>query len=444
MSTMRYAYNVHGKAIDAWELSTGYIRSDTYKCIYCGKHLHFVSESDRCKPFFRHRNDDSCIENNYYSRQQKEQDVRDIICNRKSQFHLQWQNLFPQDCVEVKFEGKIADICIDLPKEWQILQGQKALLSAPSLNKLFIEVQHSSISKEEVKRRVSTYISDTSSLLWIIDISSCVFHIDHIVLLNNEHYRLRFPKEQPSSLRHLLNIYYQRYSSGLPWIMLDYRKQLYLIKRIPKLDCQFLEVHIIKWDEFLSSFDDIVSLNKYDREDVTQSINTMNYKAFIMSLDDIQVQNEVNRIITILENTPFSEIQCIVNQIYCYISNITNKSKVIYKMLNLWLDKYKKMHFSEEMTFGKYQYEPLWKLSDYYVEWVVHNCTRMEQNMREKFETLACLNKKGLYESFMESDDYYADDLLDELNYFARTYTCYKIESPKIELKGYSFIENNN
>lgn len=440
---MRYAYNIHKKEIDAWELSAGYIRSDTYKCIYCGKHLHFVSESDRCKPFFRHRNDESCIENNYYSRQQKEQDVRDIISNRKSQFHLQWQKLFPQNCIEVKFQEKIADICINLLKEWQICQGQKPLLSAPSSIKLFIEVQHSSISNEEVERRVSTYITDTSSLLWIIDISSCIFHVDHIVLLNTEHYRLRFPKEQPPCLRHLLNIYYERYSSGMPWIMLDCRKQLFLIKRIPKIDCQFLEVHVIKWDDFLSSFDDIVSLNKYDREDIIQSINTMNYRDFIISLDDIQVQNEVNRIVTILENTPFSEIQHRVNNIYCYLSNITNKSKVIYKMLNLWLDKCKRIHFSESMSFGKYQGEPLWKLCDYYVEWVVTNCKRMEQNMQEKFETLACLNKKGLYESFMESEDYYADDMLDELSYFARKYTCYKRESPKIELKGYSFIEND-
>ena len=75
MSSMRYAYNAHEKEVDAWDLSTGYIRSDTYKCIHCGKHVCFVSESYRCKPFFRHRNDESCIDNNYYSRQQKEQDV---------------------------------------------------------------------------------------------------------------------------------------------------------------------------------------------------------------------------------------------------------------------------------------------------------------------------------------------------------------------------------
>jgi uncharacterized protein (DUF3820 family) len=437
---MRYAYNAVGKEIDACELSsTGYIRSDTYKCIYCGKHLHFVSESDRCKPHFRHRNDESCIEHYYFNRQQKEQDICDIISNRKSHFHIQWQNLFPKECVEVKFQGKIADVRINLYKEWQL----KTLLTSPSSNKLFIEVQHSSISKEEVERRVSTYITDTSSLLWIIDISSCLFHIDHIVLLDSEHYRLRFPKEQPSCLRHLLNLYYQRYVSYIPWVILDSQKQLFLIKRIPKLDCQFLEVYIIKWEDLVDSFNNVVVLNKRERTDVVQSNCTLNYKDYIISLDVIQAQNEVNRIVEILENTPFTEIQDMIDDIYCYLSTVTNKSKIIYKMLNLWLDKYKTLHFSEPMSFGKYQGEPLKNLSDNYIDWVINNCKRMEQSIQDKLKTLQNINKKWLYEKFLNSDKYdhdedYHDMLLMILDSFARTYNYYKIE----KLTGYCFIDN--
>jgi hypothetical protein len=440
---MQYAYNAHEKEVDAWELSAGYIRSDTYKCIYCGKYVHFVSESDRCKPFFRHRTDESCIENSYYYRQQKDQDVRDIICNRKSDFHLQWQNMFPQDCVEIKFQDKRTDVCIELCKEWQILQGQKVLLNAPSSSKLFIEIQHSSISIEEVKRRVSTYITDTSSLLWIIDISSCIIHIDHIVSLNTEHYRLRFPKNQPSCLRHLLSLHYQRYSSGMPWVILDYKKQLFLIKRIPKLDCQFLEVYMIKWEEFINSFNDIVILNNYAKTDVILSTNTMHYRDYIISLDDVKVQNEVNRVVTILEHTPFSEIQHKVNDIYCYLSNITNKSKVIYKMLNLWLEKYKKIYFAESMSFGKYEGEPLWTLSDNYINWVLENCKMLDENFQEKLEILESINKKWIYESYFCNDDYNTEYLLEKLSYFSRTYRCYEIDHPEIKFQGYSFIENN-
>lgn len=37
--------------------------------------------------------------------------------------------------------------------------------------------------------------------------------------------------------------------------------------------------------------------------------------------------------------------------------------------------------------------------------------------------------------------DYYADQLLDQLHYFARTYKYYR--SLNIELKGYSFMESD-
>jgi uncharacterized protein (DUF3820 family) len=440
---MQYAYNAHDKEIDAWELSTGYIRSDTYKCIHCGKHVSFVSESDRCKPFFRHRNDESCIGNSCYSRQQKEQDVHDIICNRKSDFHLQWQNIFPQDCVEVKYKDKRADVCIDLCEEWQIRQGQNVLLNAPPLSKLFIEIQHSSISNEEVKHRVSIYITDTASLLWIIDISSCLIHIEHIVLLNTEHYRLRFPKHQPSCLRHLLNLHYQRYTCGTPWVILDYKKQLFLIKRIPKLDCQFLEVHMLKLEEFINSFNDIVILNNYLRVDVVQSTNTIDYKNYIISLEDIRVQNEVNKVIAILENTPFGEIQHLIDDIYCYLSKITNKSKIIYKMLNVWLDKYKKIHFSEPMSFGKYKGGPLWSLSDNYINWVLENCKRIDENIQDKLEIIKSINKQWLYECFFYNNDCNADYLLEKFSYFSRAYKCYEIEHHKIKLQEYSFIEDS-
>jgi uncharacterized protein (DUF3820 family) len=195
---------------------------------------------------------------------------------------------------------------------------------------------------------------------------------------------------------------------------------------------------MIKWEEFINSFNDIVILNNYAKTDVILSTNTMHYRDYIISLDDVKVQNEVNRVVTILEHTPFSEIQHKVNDIYCYLSNITNKSKVIYKMLNLWLDKYKKIYFAEPMNFGKYEGERLWTLSDNYINWVLENCKRIDENIQEKLEVLESINKKWIYESYFCNDDYNVEYLLEKLSYFSRTYMCH----PKIKLQGYSFIEN--
>lgn len=425
MATMRYAYNKSGKEVDACELSIGYLRSDTYKCVYCGKDLHFVSESDRCKPFFRHHNDQSCVDTNSCYRQQKERDVSDIISNWKSTFHKQWQELFPKHCTEVKFGGKIADVCIDCNDEWQLVHDDKGLFSVPSSQKLFIEIQHSPMSKEEVKRRVSTYITNTSSLLWVIDISSCLFHIEHIIMLNSQHYRLRFPKDQPSCLRNLLNLYYEKWSCGVPWIMLDSKKHLFVIKKIPKPDCQFLEVYVITWREFIDSFQDMVDLTESTRVDVELSAAQFNYREYVVTLDDVSCQNEVDRVVSILEHTPFSEIQEYVLNIYGYVGYITKSSMIIYKMLNLWLEKYKKMYFAETIPFGKYEGTPIWRLPEHYVEWVTNNCNRIDHCLLQKLEELTCLSKSALY-SYYKHDDFdnykyiyeIFEEMTDQLDYF--------------------------
>ena len=85
---MQYAILQSGREVHVFDITNGSLRSNNYNCICCGNTVTYVNGSYRSKPYFRHKNEESCIEYSMYSNNAKHANNR--IENRKSEFHQNW------------------------------------------------------------------------------------------------------------------------------------------------------------------------------------------------------------------------------------------------------------------------------------------------------------------------------------------------------------------
>ena len=111
----------------------------TYYCPICHEKLTVKKKGKGKAPHFAHKPDSDCT------------DWGDM-----SEWHLSWQEKFPEECREVVLEKNgerhRADVCIK------------------DMN-LVIEFQHSPISNEEFSKRNCFYISCGYQLVWVFDVT---------------------------------------------------------------------------------------------------------------------------------------------------------------------------------------------------------------------------------------------------------------------------------
>lgn len=131
---MRLARNSEGSIIKCQDIENGIVRSNEYYCNKCDNKVYYVSGSERNCSHFRHEQDKSCI---YYNNQCKNDCFESNIM---SEFHRNWQEIFPNENIEYKItknnKKHYADIYISSHTIFNICD-----IFETSKNNIVIEIQ---------------------------------------------------------------------------------------------------------------------------------------------------------------------------------------------------------------------------------------------------------------------------------------------------------------
>ena len=394
---MRLVKNKDGYIIKCQDIENGIVKSNDYYCSRCNKTAIFVSSSHRNSSYFRHKNEelDDCYNYNKFNNDYFESNIM-------SEFHKNWQEIFPNENIEYKIEKKIKNIFADI-----YISNNTAFdicnIFETSKPTLIIEIQNSAISNETLKERNDFYIDDNTNLLWIFNIKDkCV--IEKIVLFNETIIRIRlFGKHYFTELFKI---------NEKPIVLLDNGGLfLYLVINKPDYDIDFIEVKKISRNIFLQELSNIINKEIKNISDTTNNkIKVYDYENSIINIKNTSNENKdkLRYIFYMLEKIPFKffntsfEDLLIFKEWYCndccfwnYLNNkncykcknskpfsiddligilsiISNKSDIIRELFIRFIEKNKK-EIKTIINFGKYKNEKLIDLPINYLEWLLEN-----------------------------------------------------------------------
>ena len=394
---MRIAKNKNNIIIKCQDIENGIVKSNEYYCIKCNNILYFVSESDRNCSYFRHKNN-----NNYYCDYYKNnENYKNSYENTMSEFHRNWQEIFPNENIEYKIVIDniihFADIFITYYNTFNICDIFK-------INKknVIIEIQYSPIDYNTLYEREKHYITSDNNLLWIFDIKD-KFEIEKLILFNKTTLKLRLKGKH--YFTEIFNF------NKNPNILLDGGGlYLYQIINIPVYDKELLEVKQISRKIFLKEISYIVSKDIINISNISKNkIKVYDYENTIINIKNISNENKdkLRYIFYVLENIPFSILKNMFDEYnkkkerwycdncefdnnywnvnYCFkckFSKSFNMYDLIYilallsknneKILNLltrFIDK--NIIFNKnKIKFGKYKGELLVNISEDYLRWL--------------------------------------------------------------------------
>jgi len=366
-------------------LASGLARGMVFECPCCGKSLGFVAH--RVTPHFRHKAYESCIEDkNDIERIHRE--CESVIKNKMSSFHKDWQSIFPSDIQEVRIKNKkngsthIADIVICKEDESKnhtkinFVDDKNCQLLKAQTKKLFIEIQHSSLSQHQVEKRESCYREKESSsdesvsdLLWIIDISETGYTQSNIDTLDMSYTKFAFTSKHSIALSNIIASYESRSEIDRPNILLDPGgKLLYFLHIIPRQNVEFVKTSPISKSKFFEQLKEYVPLVESNLECVSKPfvnksashIYSNNYRHAIEKIPSMSMERKmiINDLCNVLESVPLPIIreyhflisvyekeyefeheyyQTCIEMLICWMGIISARDKNISDCMQKWL-----------------------------------------------------------------------------------------------------------
>ena len=233
---MKFVINSDGIWVSIEEINLGTHRSSVYQCPDCGERAIYVSASSRSVAHFKHEAYTSCTHDD----SNVSSEVRD---NKMSNFHRNWQKMFPRECLERRIGNNRADIYLESEKKFNL--GNQMFKDFEPKN-LVIEIQNSKISYTDLVQRQNVYkcIELERQLLWIFNLEKCQIQIGRVK--GKEELVLKF-KGGDASFMDLLNI-----ENTKAYILLDNGgTNLYYVSNKPKCDKEFIEVTIVDRIQFV-------------------------------------------------------------------------------------------------------------------------------------------------------------------------------------------------
>jgi competence CoiA-like predicted nuclease len=410
---MRLARNSEGYLIKCQDIENGVVKSNEYYCNKCDNIVFYISGSERTCSHFRHQKDKSCI---YYSNQFGDDNFEE---NNMSEFHRNWQEIFPNENIEYKIEKNnkkhYADIYISHHNRFNICD-----IFQENKNNVVIEVQYSAISYYTLYEREKHYVSDNTNLLWIFNVKDKC-EVERVILFSDTIYRLRLNGKhyftELFKINKTLNILLD--NGGL---------YLYLIVNIPEYDKELLQVKKISRKVFLQRISNIIGKEiKHVCDTSNNKVKVYDYESTIMNMQNISNKNkdQLRYIFYILESIPFNYFNdkfdeyefnheydgkwrcdnCDFNNYWsnhrCYkckyskyfnidellsiLSVISNKNQNIIDIFTRFIEK-NKPYINTKMTFGKYSGDKLVDIPTKYLLW-------LKENRDDKFcKCSTCLN----------------------------------------------------
>jgi len=470
---MRLAQNNEGNLIKCQDIENGIIKSNEYYCNKCNNIVFFVSKSERNCSYFKHKNN-SCIyyiskDNNYYEE------------NIMSKFHMNWQEMFPNENIEYKIEknNKIhyADIYISNDNVFNIFN-----IFEKNKNNLIIEIQYSAISYDTLYERETFYVSNNTNLLWIFDIKNKC-EIEKIVLFKETIYKIRLNSKHYFTELFKIN--------NNPNILLDNGGlNLFLIINNPCYDKDLLIVKKINKSLFLNELSKILNKKLIHNFDTSNNkINLYDYESIINKCN--QNKNELRYIFYILETIPFCELNDMFdeydilkcnydfkwscnncsfknywNKNNCYkckyskpfniddlisiLSILSNKNKSIINLFVNFIEK-NKTKIKSKLNFGKYSNYKLVDIPIDYLKWLCDN--KNDKYCKcHKNNDYFCINCK-LYEDIYYILRYSKENIInkfmsiidcDNIRYFDYTITDFVDNYNKCNNKKNTFFNDIN
>jgi len=374
------------KAIDIEDVA----KSGKYNCVCCNERMVFVNKSDIRNCHFRHYPKSKCISN--IDKTYNE--------NKKSNFHYDWQKIFPKQNIEICFNEDdnkhIADIYLE-----------------NNNNKLVIEIQHSPISEINIKERTDFYTKHNRKLLWIFDIKN-----------SSQISKVKTHDRDICIIKFIKKIYFTSITPDM--LLLDTGDEyLYKINDIIDADKEQITVsNIIKKDIFIENLkkDYDVNINNnlifsnpdieyYDFEKIISNCNVDN-----VSKDKLQI------ICSLISKNRFLYFN--FKLLISSLSTLSNKNIELCNLLFLWF-KNKFYKFNLPVKFGKYEgenYDDITdiKIKNWYAENLNCDCSKKYENKKcNKCDLLTNCNIESL--SFF----YNKTDIINNLDIYKSTVELY-------------------
>ena len=413
--SMKQATFESGQVVSANDLSYGMLRSNKYFCLFCGNNVSYISSTSNKVAHFRHRPDESCI--NEYSQKDIDEQTELRAANIKSTFHKSWQAMFGSKQTEVHIQQgnklHIADIHLTFgayPLQIKLDNGED-LFQEPVHN-LVIEIQHSIILACDAKHRDSFY-NINNKLLWIFDISHILHQVDQITTLTQDIVRILFPREQHKGLVNVL----QNCVKSI--VLVDTGKYLFHVKKA-NIDVGFMNVAPLSKASFLEQLYSWGALeikrchDLFTYEYILDIANARNYKEFIEALDE-NYQSRINGMFNMMEDMPISYFRNIcktlkydggyVHMIATWLGYISDHHVLVFKMFMKWINHTKETYYKERLTFGRYQGSPLCDIPNSYLAWLLkEEVLESDLLLKEKVVELVGMNCAAASKPFYDKN----------------------------------------
>lgn len=350
------------------DIVLGITLSKDYYCLKCENRMAYVKEHKNngrvIFPHFRHLNDknkeiDDC---EYYSKQNySSEDKKNDIKNKKSGYHMFWQNLFEVSNLEYKIlENKklhYADIYLE-KDEIKINDEQGNSIFKINPKKLVIEIQHSKITLEVLKERTNFYKNsdEKRELIWIFDLENkCKIY--KIKLFNEVKYRIKLLDPHTHSFTQIYNTNEIKESI----IILDNgNDDIYLVKEQPTLDKDYLEVNKISKNHFLEEINKNIELNK----DYLKKMNDLKKEKYILfdyetPINELNIRDDKKNILRhifyVMENIQYYILKdTLLEMLYAYLMYYSNNNKKVWELFKNYVLENIPM-YNDEIDFGIYK-----------------------------------------------------------------------------------------
>lgn len=413
---MRIAKNSNDNIIKCQDIENGIIKSNEYFCTKCNNVLFFVSSSERNCSYFRHKNNEECV---YYVNNKNYKKYQE---NVMSDFHRNWQEIFPNENIEYKITrdnvNHYADIYISKNSSFNICD-----IFNINKGKLVIEIQNSPIDYITLQERDKHYITSDTNLLWIFNIKD-KFILEKIILFDETVYKLRL-----TGKHYFTEIF--KFNKN-PNILLDGGGiYLYQITNIPDYDKELLQIKRISRKVFLEEISDILSKEILNISPIIKTkCKIYDYENTIIRIGNISNESidKLRYIFYVLENVPFCVLKDMFNKHIekCYINDerwlcnncnfdnnywnvdncfkckyqkpfnmynliyitslLSNRNVKILDLLINFFDK-NKVSINTKINFGKYNGESLENIPIEYLRWLLDNnnkyCTCKKNKCKE-------------------------------------------------------------
>lgn len=358
-----------GKIFHINDFESGARPYGDFECLNCEEKIIYVSQSYRNRSHFRHISGQECLNpNNIHN-------YRNTIENKMSEFHRNWQSVFPSKLIEYKIERSNikhrADIHFSSENQFNILD-----LFAEPVKNCTIEIQNSPISKEKLMERESFYKDNNSELIWIFNLKQYKIEevsIKHLAVKNTNYFKIRIFGNNSFPLL---------FKNSKSIILLDNATEyLYHVINLPHSEFEICEARRFQRSEFLKCISHIIGEDiKWQFPENNSYVSFINYTNLLLNTDFMRSEiklddkdEKLQYLFYILEKIPIRYLSDNLTLIFKIGAGLSQNDINVYNFLSDWVKRHKPNFSNSFISFGKYKGQHISQIEPPYMKWILDN-----------------------------------------------------------------------